>query len=575
MRRLPLIALTVVLLAASPLAAQRSYEIRRFDTRIEVRKDRSLDVTEQVEIAFTGSWNGLYRTIPIEYRNNAGFNWSIQVRDIDVTDGEGRALRTETARDGHRLKIKMWIPGAHDAVRVVKLHYTVAGGLRFFEDHDELYWNATGDEWDVALGMVTAEVVLPDGAVGIRSTAFNGAYGARETGAEIVTQGSRLHFRMPRKLEFREGLTVVVGWNKGLIPAPTALDKVLAFLRSNFPLLFPVPVFLLMYFLWSTRGRDPRLRPITVLYEGPQGLTPAEAGTITDESVDMRDITATLVDLAVRGYIRIVETEGSKFLGLSLGEDFVFHRIKPESSWRELTAHERRLLEGVFDGRGSEVTLSDLKNEFYTSIGGIKNGVMDLLVEKRFYSARPDKVRGIWMVGGLFLGMVLAFVGTAIARPFGISPAATLLGGALSGLIVLIFGYFMPARTEAGTRALEQVLGFAEFLRRVEKDTLERTHRKPEMFEAFLPYAMALGLEKQWSRAFNDMQLQPPTWYVGPHPMSFNPVMFSSRLSTMSTQAGSAMSSQPRSSSGSGFSSGGGGGGFSGGGGGGGGGGAF
>jgi uncharacterized protein (TIGR04222 family) len=574
MRR-ALAGLAAALLLALPLQAQKSIEFRTFDTRIEVRTDRSLDVTERIEAEFTGQWNGIYRAIPIEYRDRAGFNWSIGVKVLSVTDDEGNPLRTETDREGHRLRIKMWIPGAHDAVRAVRLHYTVTNGLRFFEDHDELYWNATGDEWDYALGMVTADVVLPDGAAGIRSTAFNGVYGSASTEAVISTSGSTLHFAMPRKLEYREGLTVVVGWDKGLIPAPTALDKVLAFLRSNFPLAFPIVVFAGMFMLWSRRGRDPRLRPIAVQYEAPMGITPAEAGTLTDESVDMRDITATMVDLAVRGYLKIVETEGTKVFGISFGEDFAFHRTRPESTWAELTPHERAVLEGLFGSHGEKVTLSDLKNEFYRELPGIKDGVMKRLVAQKYYSARPDHVRAKWVAIGFVFGLVLAFAGTAVGVAWGLSPLATILGGGLSGLVIIVIGWNMPARTEAGTRALENVLGFAEFLGRVEKDALARARRTPEMFEAFLPYAMALGLEKEWSRAFNDMQLQPPNWYAGRHPMVFSTTDFTSRMSVMSSQAGSAMSSQPRSSSGSGFSGGGGGGGFSGGGGGGGGGGGF
>ena len=570
MRRL--LGLLSALCLAAPLGAQeRSLEIRSFDTRIVVEKDGTLDITERIDAHFTGSWNGIYRVVPLSYRNSAGLNWSVKIELVGATDGEGVPLRTETEFRNTKAKFKMWVPGANNASRSVVLHYRIRNGLRFFEEHDELYWNATGDEWDVPLGQVSTEVVLPDGASGIRSTAFNGVYGATATEAEIVTTGSTLRFTMPRKLEYREGLTVVVGWDKGLIPPPTAVDKVSEFFSSNWPLGIPILVFALMFWLWNTRGRDPRQRPIAVQYEAPTGMTPAEVGTITDESVDMRDITATLVDLAVRGYIKIAEIDGGKFLGITFGEDFAFHRLKPASSWGELALHERRVLEGIFDGRGSVVELSDLKNEFYRDIGGIKDGVMEQLVRKGFYGSRPDHVRAKWVALGVVLGVVFAFVGTGIGVGFGLSPVATVVGGIASGFIIIAFGWNMPARTVAGTRALERVLGLGEFIGRVERDSLERVKRTPEMFETFLPYAMALGLEREWSRAFKDLQLQPPTWYAGRNPMLFNPTHFTQQLSVMSSQAGSAMTSQPRSSSGSGFS----GGGSSGGGGGGGGGGGF
>ncbi|HET7042244.1 MAG TPA: DUF2207 domain-containing protein, partial [Gemmatimonadales bacterium] len=316
------ILLFLILAAALPAAAQRRLAIDTFDSRVVVAPNSDIDVTEGLTVTFTGSWHGIYRKIPIEYRTPQGFNWSIRVTFLGATDGDGTPLRVDQSRDGHYLTLKIWVPGAEDATRRVMLHYRAANALRFFDDHDELYWNATGDEWDVPLGMVSATVTLPAGATGIRTAAFNGVYGAASRDAVIDTAGGRIAFTMPRKLEFHEGLTVVVGWDKGAVAVPTAADKVLAFLRDNWPVGLPIPVFGLMFLLWYTRGRDPRLRPITVQYEPPKGMTPGEAGTLTDESVDMRDITATMVDLAVRGYMKITEKERGSILGISLGKGY-------------------------------------------------------------------------------------------------------------------------------------------------------------------------------------------------------------------------------------------------------------
>jgi uncharacterized membrane protein len=147
-----------------------------------------------------------------------------------------------------------------------------------------------------------------------------------------------------------------------------------------------------------------------------------------------------------------------------------------------------------------------------------------------------------------------------------------LIGGILSGLIICFFGWFMPAHTEDGARALENVLGFEDFLAHVESDRFNRMIKTPQMFEKFLPFAMALGVEKNWSKAFQGVMTQPPGWYQGGSGPVFYPVNFTNDLSSMSSRAGAVMASAPRSSGGSGF---GGGGGFSGGGFGGGGGGGF
>ena len=563
-------ALAALALGAEPLRAQRSLEIERFDADIAVERDGDIDVTERIQAHFTGEWNGLYRKVPVQYRTPQGFNWSIRLELVSATDDLGAPLRTETSREGHYVIYKVWVPGARDATRTVLLRYRAKNALRFFEEHDELYWNVTGDEWDVALGMVTARIALPAGATGIRATSFNGAYGSTATEAAVTVEDTGVRIVMPRKLEFREGLTAVVGWDKGLVPEPTATDRSLGFLASNWPLLFPIVVLAGMLALWWRRGRDPRRLPVSVQYEPPDGLTPAEAGTITDESADMRDITATVVDLAVRGYLRISEKEEEKLFGLLKGEEYVFHRGRPRADWQALAPHERSVLEGIFDDGVDEVELSDLENEFYKTIPEIRKSLMERLVGKRYYAARPDSVRTRWRVGALVVGFAFFIGGSAVSGRFGLTPVPFMIAGVASALIILIVGHNMPARTVAGTRALEKVLGFGEFLDRVEKDRFERVVKTPEMFERFLPFAMAFGVEKKWARAFRDIYTTPPSWYSGPNAAAFNVSHFSSSLSNMSARTASAMSSSPRSSSGSGFS-----GGSSGGGGGGGGGGGF
>ena len=138
------------------------------------------------------------------------------------------------------------------------LRYRVHNGLRFLEDHDELYWNATGDEWDVPLGFATAQVVLPPGATGIRTTAFTGTVGSTGNDATIDTNGNTINFALQRGLGFREGLTVVVGWNKGVVTEPSGADKAVGFLSTNWPLAIPIPVFLLAFLTWRGAGATRR-----------------------------------------------------------------------------------------------------------------------------------------------------------------------------------------------------------------------------------------------------------------------------------------------------------------------------
>jgi uncharacterized membrane protein len=276
-----------------------------------------------------------------------------------------------------------------------------------------------------------------------------------------------------------------------------------------------------------------------------------------------------MVDLAVRGHLRIEEREEKALLGLVTKKDYVFHRLSPAGS-RPLERHESQVLEGIFDDGSREVKLSELDNEFYRHLPKIRESILSRLVSRGFYRSRPDVIKTRWLVGGLVLGMVIFGLGSVLGASLDMTPLPFLIAGALSGVIVILFGRIMPARTVSGARAVERVLGFEEFLRRVEGERFERLVKTPEMFERFLPYAMAFGVERKWARAFQGIYREPPTWYVGTSHGPFDLNGFSSRLGDLSSRTSSAMSSSPRSSGGSGFS-----GGSSGGGGGGGGGGGF
>lgn len=554
---------------SAPATAQRSYAIERFDATIRVLPSGTIEVTESIVARFSGSWNGIFRTIPVKYRTAQGLNWTLGLDVEAATDERGRPLRVEASRERHSIKYKIWIPGAANATRTVVLRYRATNGLRFFDEHDELYWNVTGDEWEVPIEAASARIELPPSAEGVRAVAFNGAYGSTAQDATVEARGTTVRIAMPHPLRFHEGLTAVVGWNKGVVAEPPATARAAGVIGSNWPLAIPIPVFLVAFSIWRRRGRDPRRRPIAVQYEPLRGLTPGEAGTLLDNRADLRDVTATLVDLAVRGYIRFEERDNRKLFGLIGSREYVLHRLEPPVGAGDLARHERGVFDGIFSGRGAAVTLSQLEDEFYTELPGIRTGILDRLLDRGFYHARPDRVRTHWMVGGAALGLLIAAGGGTLADGFLLTPVPFVAAGALAALIVMGFGTFMPARTEAGARALEHVLGFEEFLRRVEAEHLKRVIiGHPELFDRYLPFAMAFGVEQKWARAFEGIYTQPPTWYVGPSVADFHVGRLSSSLAEFSSRAGSTMTSSPRSSSGSGFSGGSAGGGAGGGGGG-------
>jgi uncharacterized membrane protein len=569
MRGRVLLALCLLIAgAAAPAAAQRTLVIQSFDAAIEINQDGSIVVEEVIVPRFSGSWNGIFRTIPVQYRTPQGLNYTLRLEVQSVTDDEGRELKYENSRERHYRKLKIWVPGAADATKTVKLRYRVANALRFFDEHDELYWNVTGDEWEVPIEAAAVVVRLPEGVSGIRATAFRGAYGSTEQSAVRIVEND-VSVTATSGLGMREGLTLVVGWNPGIVHRPTAVEKTADLVYSNLPLAIPPIIFFLMWRLWHARGRDPELAPIATQYEPPAQMTPAELGTLIDGKPDMRDITASIVDLAVRGYLHITETKDDHLFGLYSTKDYTFVVKKPRSEWTSLKAHERDLLDAMF-GSVDSVALSHLKNKFYKHLPGLKHELYGMLVNGGYYTGRPDRVRLAYTVGGVLLGFLLAVLGAILMTGLGMQPASAIVAGILSGIVVVVFGWFMPSRTVRGTRELEKVLGFQEFLSRVEGERLERMVKTPEMFEKFLPYAMALGVEDDWAKAFEGIYTTPPNWYTGPGGVhTFRPSTFASNLGVMSTAAASTMASAPRSSGGSGFSGGSSGGGFGGGGGGG------
>jgi hypothetical protein len=567
--RRQVVGLAILLPFAAPAIAERTLVVQSFEATVNVETDGSILVEETIVPRFTGSWNGIFRTIPIQYRTPQGLNYTLRLNVESVTDGEGRALKYESSRERHYRKLRIWVPGAADATRTVNLRYRVQNGLRFFDEHDELYWNVTGDEWEVPIEVASAHVRLPEAASGVRATAFRGAYGSTEQ-SDVSTGPDGVRVQTSRGLGMREGLTLVVGWNPGAVHRPTAVDKTADFVYSNLPLAVPPLVFFAMFRLWRRRGRDPELAPITTQYEPPAQMTPAELGTLIDGKPDMRDITASIVDLAVRGYLHIAETENERFFGLVSSKEYTFTLKTDRREWAALKKHERDLLGAMFASSADSVTLSDLKNKFYKNLPGLRDELYGRLVNDGFYTGRPDRVRLFYILGGIGVGLLIGFASAGILASLGMQPASGIIAGVLSASIVAFFGWFMPARTTRGTRELEKVLGFREFLTRVEGDRLERLVKTPAMFEKFLPYAMAFGVEENWAKAFDGIYDQPPSWYSGPGGIStFRPSAFTHNLGVMSTAAAATMASAPRSSGGSGFSGGSSGGGFGGGGGGG------
>jgi len=400
-------------------------------------------------------------------------------------------------------------------------------------------------------------------------TGYEGGYGSKEE-CGYETYDNIGKFFTKRSLKMGEGLTIVFGWDKGLIFPPSSWKKFLWAInpKENWIFLLPIFSFLYMANRWYRKGRDPRVREsVTVMYEPPkfgnQPLSPGEVGALVDEKLDPRDITSTIVGLAVKGYIKIEETKEE---GMIFDKtDYVLIKVKESDT--HLNPFEDELMRRLFSFSPPRLLVSTLKNKFYTNLPALKKALYGELIRKKYFLSSPEKVRNSYLAAGI---VILVFATLAFAFLLPGSGGKSFIAGILTGVPVLAFARVMPAKTRGGASAYMDILGFQEFMNRAEKDRLERMGDM-NLFSKFLPYAIALDVADNWAKAFEGIYQDPPDWYVSPVGFrTFSPYAFTHSLNSVTSNLGSAMFSAPRSSGGGGGFGGGGssGGGFGGGGGG-------
>jgi len=546
----------LMLLAASPTYAA-DFIFKQLDSAIEIRTDGLIEVTESITVDFPFEKHGIYRDIPVVYKSASGNRVTIGLEVISVLrDGEYEDY--EELKEGDNLRVKIGnaaqvIKGRHN----YEIKYRVDRALRGFSDHDELYWNVTGNEWPTAPESVTATVILPEGVdhAALKAVCYTGSYGstAQDCTATIDSKKNQLSF------EGRDFMTITAGWNKGVVKVPTTLELWTRLLLDNWIFAIPIGFFLILYAIWYVKGRDPKNRSIVPEYAPPDGFLPAELGTLYDTKVHDSDLAATIVDLAVRGYLKIIESEDKGLIGTS--KSFTLKLL--DKSQNDLKDYEKNILTGVF-GSASERRLSELSSrakEMSTNRKSVETILYKEMATKGYFVSNPETVRGGYVGVAVFLGI----------------GATWLIGGNFPALwIVLVicsimlglFGLIMPKRTMEGQRLYEQTLGFKEYLEKAEKYRMQ-WQEKEHIFEKFLPYAMAFGVVDAWTNALKDV-IQPMDWYQSSSG-SWNPVMFHSGFNDFNRSLRSGLTVNPKNSAaggGSGFSGGFSGGGFGGGGGG-------
>lgn len=550
-----LLALTVA--PASPARADLGgWSIADFDANLKIRPDGIIEVTETIIADFAEPRHGIYREIPVRY--DVGLHlYDLRFHLLEVDDGRGNRWGTKTDYEGNKVRIR--IGDAESTVtgrQVYRIRYRVSRAILHEGDHAVLRWNATGTEWRVPIGQVEVAVTLPrpleEGEVSY--TAWTGAYGSKEKDfAESRPDASTIRFEVGG-LRPQEGISVEIVMPADAVTQATFLTRLGWWLGDNFPYGLIPATLAACAGLWFLRGRDPAGRgTIVVEYQPPDELRPAEVGTLIDEKVDPRDLSSTIVDLAVRGYLSIEEIKDSGWFSEST--DYRFRKLRDGG---DLRPFERTMFQKLFVGRES-VRLSDLKETYYAAIQSARSELYTSLKAREYFDGNPDTVRTVFFLCGLgvlalAMGLAAVIQHAWVGRVF---PLPVILAGVVGVGIVAWTSRVMPRKTRKGRVTWERIRGLEEYIRRAEVADLKDQERRG-IFEALLPYAIAFGLADRWATAFEGLYQEPPSWFRTDR-ADFSTAYLASSLNHSVNRMNTVLPSQPRSSGsgGSGWSSGG------------------
>lgn len=529
--------------------------IKSFDSEISIKLDGTISVKETIIYDFsTLNKHGIFRNIPFTKLDENDKRVDLKFEDFSVVDETGNPYNFEKSIENEQIILKIGdanktISGKHTYI----ISYRVSGALGYFKDHDELFWNVTGNGWEIPIEASSTHIVLPDEIKKeqIQTLCFTGSYGSKDKRCTTTNEGATLHVSSSIKLASYEGLTVTMSFPKNVVAflPPTKYVSfwetifgkltiaVIVLVATFWYILLPVIV-VIKYF---KHGRDPYVGPaVTAWYDPPETkggrqLSPTETGSLIDEKVDVKDIFSAIIDLARRGYIKIKEDKKKKFT--------LIFTDKP-SKKDSLLPFEKKLLDGIFEDT-KEVELEDVK--FYKTVREVEKMVYEDLEKEGFFPHNPKTVRTKYYA----LGAIALFTFNLVL-----------------GFLAFFLGRIMPRKTLYGAQQANVAKGLKNYLKLQERQ-LNYQGNKQLFFEKLLPFAVAFGVEKNWAKRFEKIDLKNPDWYQGPSTTHFVAAAFIINLN--STYSNFSSSSTPPSSSSSGFSSGG----FSGGGGGGGGGGSW
>lgn len=499
-----ILVLALALLACSGALAEE--RILGYDIEVQVGRDGSLEVTERITVHAEGNniRRGIYRTFPTRYKDRFGNRVVVDLKVLAVlrndaaepwfTEEQANGIRINTGND-------TFLPVPADYTYT--LRYRTTRQLGFFDDHDELYWNAIGTDWAFRIDQARVDVFLPAPVEVERLSAegYTGPQGSKAQNyrAQIVEPG-HAHWELTHPLQPYEGFTIVLSFPKGLIPAPSAAQGFLWLLKDNRGILVALIglILLIVYCVreWSRVGRDPRKGVIIARYEPPEGQSPASLRYLMQMSYDMRCFTSDVLALAVAGCMRIVRDKGffkDEWRLESTGT------APPESA----TTGQRALIEGLF--KDGERTLI-LKNTNASTLSAARRAhskAIDDVLQPRYYKLNNGSIaKAILLAAGF--GLIAFWIAGEAGK------AAVVVIGVLMVITLIVFGRLVRAPTDAGRKLMDEIEGLKLYLSVAERDELARMSEpgatRPALddkrYEMLLPYAVALEVEDAWTEKF-------------------------------------------------------------------------
>ncbi|MCU1428211.1 MAG: hypothetical protein JWL83_2211, partial [Actinomycetia bacterium] len=534
------------ILGVATAGAAGAEQITRERVDLTIQRDGLLHVVETIDYDFGPvPHHGIIRDVPIQVHYDSKFDRRFPIRVVSVNGSAGTPIQFRASTKGAWTSIKIGDPNRTiTGVHTYRIAYDVRGAMTAFRDHDELFWNTLGSRWTVSRN--NASVVVRAPARITRVLCYSGPVQSQNACDRAGARGAVARFADTAVYPGEE-LSVVVGLPRGTIqPTPRpilherwALDRAFSVTPATAGTTVGALALLLLLagtVMWrvgrdrryagsavdvafgSADGADQRVRPFEdrdspVEFTPPDNLRPGQIGTLIDECANPLDVTATIVDLAVRGYLVIEEIPKQGWFGKP---DWKLLRKKDGDG---LLEYERVLFDALFSGR-TEVTLSDLRQTFADDLHRVEEKLYDDVVNQGWFFGRPNYVRGVWTAIGVLV-VVLGLGATILAAAFthwGLVPIPLFITG-----VVLVAGaHNMPRRTAKGHGTLRRVFGFREFIDQSEKERARFAEQK-NLFSEYLPYAIVFGCVHKWAKAFEGLADQAPDnlgWYQSSQPFS-------------------------------------------------------